>query len=118
MRRALMTAAALLGLDGAMRKYLLAAVAVLALGGSACASVLDLKCSDIVNMGFNMPSVSQYFPRRALPALPPGAARLDDLVLAQCFLEPDLTVGQAVHLLVAKARRGERLPDIPEEGAH
>jgi hypothetical protein len=101
-----------------MKKYLLAAVAALALSGSAHASVLALKCSDIVNMGFDMPSMAQYFPRRALNALPPGAARLDDLVLAQCFLEPDLTAGQAIHLLVAKAMRGERLPDIPEEGAH
>ena len=101
-----------------MKKYLLAAVAAVTLGGSAGASVLDFKCSDLVNMGFNMPSVSQYFPRRALPALPPGAARLDDLVLAQCFVEPDLTVRQAISLLVSKAMRGDRLPDIPDEGAH
>jgi hypothetical protein len=64
-----------------------------------------------------LPSVSQYFPRRALPLLPPGGARLDDLVHAQCFLEPKLTVRQAIDLLVGKAVRGERLPDIPNEGA-
>ena len=36
---------------------------------------------------------------------------------AQCFLEPKLTVRQAIDLLVGKAVRGERLPDIPNEGA-
>jgi hypothetical protein len=100
-----------------MKNYVLAAVAALALGGSARAGVLDMQCSDLVDMGFNMPSVSQYFPRRALPLLPPGGARLDDLVHAQCFLEPKLTVRQAIDLLVRKAVRGERLPDIPNEGA-
>jgi hypothetical protein len=99
-----------------MKKHVLAAVAALAIGGSARAGVLDLKCSDIVNMGFNMPEVSGYFPRTAT-GLPPGSARRDDLVLAQCFLEPDLNVRQAISLLVSKARRGERLPDIPNEGA-
>ena len=61
-----------------MKKHVLAAVAALAIGGSARAGVLDLKCSDI---------------------------------------EPKLTVRQAIDLLVRKAVRGERLPDIPNEGA-
>jgi hypothetical protein len=105
-----------------MKKYLLAAVAALALDGSAHASALNLKCSDVVNMGFDMPDMAQYFPRRAQNMFAnagyPGTARLDDLVLAQCFLEPDLTAGQAIKLLIAKVTRGDRLPHIPEEGAH
>ena len=73
-----------------MKNHVLAAVAALAIGGSA---------------------------RAGVPLLPPGGARLDDLVHAQCFLEPKLTVRQAINLLVGKAMRGERLPDIPNEGA-
>ncbi len=100
-----------------MKRYLLAAVAALALGGSARAGVLDMKCSDLVDMGFNMPAVSQYFPRPATAIAAPRLSRRDDLVLAQCFLEPELTVRQAIGLLVRKSGRGERLPDIPNEGA-
>jgi hypothetical protein len=49
-----------------MKKYLLAAVAALALSGRAYASVLALKFSDIVNIGFDMPSMSQYLRPAAL----------------------------------------------------
>jgi hypothetical protein len=104
-----------------MKKYLFAACAALALGGSAFASPLDLSCGDVTAAGWGLstPEFSRYFPRR-LPgalALSSTPINLDSLVFAQCFLEPRLTVSQAIRLLVYKAKHGQPLPAIPQGGA-
>jgi hypothetical protein len=99
----------------------LAALAVpMLLGEVSLASPLDLNCGDVTNRGFaNMPEMSHYFPQ-PLPgalALSSSPINLDSFVFAQCFLEPRLTVKQAIRLLIFKAAHGQPLPDIPQGGA-
>ncbi len=73
-------------------------------------------CGDLVGEGWaHMPDVSGYVLSR------PGAVKLgfgspcniDSLVFSQCWLEPRLSVKQAIDLLLAKARAGKKLPDVP-----
>ena len=71
-------------------------------------------CGDLVGRGWaHMPDVADYVLSK------PGADKLGygsecdigSLVFSQCWLEPRLTVKQAIDL--AKARAGKKLPDTP-----
>lgn len=77
-------------------------------------------CGDLVRAGWgHMPDVADYIRSK------PGADKLGygsecalgSLVFSQCFLEPRLSVKQAIDMLLAKARAGKKLPDTPACGA-
>jgi hypothetical protein len=90
----------------------------------ASASPAPLKekysCGDLVGQGLaHMPDITDYVLAK------PGSSKLglgsqchiEDLVFSQCWLEPRLTVKQAIDLLIAKATAGKKLPDTPMCGA-
>ena len=77
-------------------------------------------CRDLVGAGWDhMPDVTDYVLSK------PGSDKLgfaspchiDSLVFSQCWLEPRLSVKQAIGLLLAKAKEGKELPDMPVCGA-
>jgi hypothetical protein len=103
------------------RKSILATAMLTLLATPAMAAAAPKgTCLGFVDRGWsNSLDVSEYVLTK------PGADKLglgspcniDSLVFSQCWLEPRLTVKQAIDLLLAKARAGKKLPDTPICGA-
>jgi hypothetical protein len=79
-----------------------------------------ISCLTITDKGWsNMPDVTDYVKARPNASILGygSPCRIDSLVFAQCFLEPQWSVKKAVDTLFRKALTGKRLPDTPVCGA-
>jgi len=77
-------------------------------------------CTDIVRAGWDdMPDTRDYVLSKpnADKLGFPSSCHLDSLVFSQCWLEPKITIGAAIDMLLKKASKGQKLPDVPACGA-
>jgi hypothetical protein len=80
----------------------------------------SLSCFDLIDLGWSKnPDVSEYvLSKPHAEKLGYGSpCAIDSLVFSQCWLEPRLSVKQAIDMLLAKAVAGRKLPDTPMCGA-
>ncbi|MGA2638666.1 hypothetical protein [Methylocella sp.] len=98
----------------------LALVAFLALPAHAETDFKTLSCGSIVGNGWDkMPDVVDYIlsQKNGDKLGFASECHLGALVFSQCWLEPKITVGQAIELLINKATSHRKLPDTPVCGA-
>jgi hypothetical protein len=80
----------------------------------------SMLCSEIIDNGwYDMPDTYDYILSKPhadkLGYL--SSCHLDTLVFSQCWLEPKITIGAAIDMLLKKGSRGQKLPDVPACGA-